>query len=299
MNFELSDEICNQLIFAMEDQKDSFVFDSVDCIPVEKSSIQNFDTNRYYNLPVWGSIQGFRIMERFVSLLHNPLAREELRAVLFAGRGVFRNYKNVLKTYPEIERLWFSFKYKEMKSEIYRWYNVLRDSWGLEKIGDVPEEIDEELPAFFSFSPVKTKTDFEKLENSILLIERELSERFEGEIGKAIVCYWRTMRGVSSLDSQISLYAETVAEDFAGAITIVPYPEEAIQTVAVTSLFVLPEFRGLGLGKELINRCFEQLKKNGIRYIIMPNISIPETFVPALLRCGFTQNCGGFIADLI
>jgi len=299
MNFELSDEICNQLIFAMEDQKNSFIFDSVDCIPVEKKSIQNFDATRYYNLPVWGSIQGFRIMERFVSLLHNPIAREELRTVLFVGRGVFRNYKNVLKAYPEIERLWFSYKDKEMKSEIYRWYNILRDSWGLERLGDIPEETDEELPSYFSFQTIETKIDFEKLQKGIVIIERELAERFEGEIGNAIVCFWRSMRESSNIDSQISLYAETIAEDFAASITVVSYPENAVQTVAVTSFFVLPEFRGLGLGKELLNRCFDQLKKIGIRHVLMPNVAIPDSFIPALLRSGFTQNCGGFIADLI
>ncbi|HZK19732.1 MAG TPA: GNAT family N-acetyltransferase [Treponemataceae bacterium] len=298
MNFELSDEMCNQIIFAMEDQEKGFVFDSVNCLPVEKKTIQNFDSDRYHSLPVWGSAHGFRLMERFVSLLRNPLAREELRSVLFVGRGVFRNFKNVLKRYPEIERLWFSFKEKEMKNEIYKWYNLLREAQGLKKIGDVPEEIDEALPAYFSFCSVKTEKEQKKLEECIVRIEKELSGRFQGEVGNAIVAFWRTMRLMCLSQSDMTLYVESIGKDFAAAITAVPCPPNSTQTVMVTSFFVLPEFRGLGLGKELVKRSIDWLKKAGVRHIIMPSFAIPDSFIPALLRSGFTQNCGNFIADI-
>lgn len=298
MNFELSDEICNLIIFAMEDQKNSFVFDSVDCVTVEKASVQNLDKDRYYSMPVWGSVQGFKIMERFVSLLHNPLAREELRAVLFSGHGVFRNYKNVLNRYPEIERLWFSFKQKEMKSEIYRWYNVLRDSWGLELLGDVPESTDENLPSYFNFSTLKNEEDFKKYTDSISVIEQEILDVNQDEIGKVLVAFWRNLRNLPTSSSSITLFAQSISDDFAGAISILIYPEDLKQTVVVTSFFVLPEFRGLGIGKELLAQSINLLSKNGVRTILLPNLTVPKSFIPALLRHGFIQQSGNFIADL-
>lgn len=298
MNFEMTEEICDQIIFAMEDQKNSFVFDSVDCITVAKENVQNSKKNSYYSLPVWGSIQGFKLMERFVSLLHNPLAREELRAVLFAGRGVFRNYKNVLKRYPEIELLWFSFKKKEMRSEIYRWYDVLRESWGLEKLGDVPEEIEELLPTYFSFSTKKTNTVSSELKEGISLIENELVGQYQGEIGKIVVDFWRNLRKLESNDSSIVIIAHSISEDFAGAIVVLPYPENSVQTALITSFFVLPDFRGLGIGKDLLNRCCEKLIDSDIRHVLMPNFAIPKSFVSALERMGFLQNSGNFVADL-
>ncbi|OJF77134.1 MAG: hypothetical protein BKP49_03090 [Treponema sp. CETP13] len=282
----------------MEDQKKSFVFDSIHCIPVAKEDVQNSDKTSYYSLPVWGSIQGFKLMERFVSLLHNPLAREELRAVLFAGRGVFRNYKNVLKRYPEIELLWFSFKKKEMRSEIYRWYNDLRESWGLEKLGDVPEEIEDVLPAYFTFSTEKTKSACGKLEESISLIENELLERYQGETGKIVVNFWCNLRKLESSDSSIVILAHSISEDFAGALAVLPYPENSVQTALITSFFVLPEFRGLGIGKNLLDRCCDKLIDSGIRYVLLPNLAISDSFYPALKRSGFLQNSGNFIADL-
>jgi len=48
----------------------------------------------------------------------------------------------------------------------------------------------------------------------------------------------------------------------------------------------------------LLDRCCDQLKKLGIRHMIMPNFAMPDSFIPALLRSGFLQNSGNFIADL-
>ena len=142
MQFELTDEIRNLIVFAMEDQGNNYLFDSVEQKTVIKSTVEKVDEERFYTIPTWDSIKGFKLMERFISLLRNPLAREELRGVLFAGRGVFRNFKNVLHQYPEVEKLWYSFKEKEMKQIVSNWYNTLLDSWGLERLGEEPEETD-------------------------------------------------------------------------------------------------------------------------------------------------------------
>jgi hypothetical protein len=140
MQFELTDEIRNLIVFAMEDQGNSYLFDSVDQKTVIESTIDFVDEDRYYKIPTWDSMKGFKLMERFISILRNPLAREELRGVLLSGKGVFRNFKNVLHQYPEVEKLWFSFKEKEMRLIVSNWYDTFLDSWGLEKLGFEPEE---------------------------------------------------------------------------------------------------------------------------------------------------------------
>ena len=84
MKFDLTDEVRNQIIFSMEDQGKSYVFDSVELKTIPFSEVE-IDNDRYYKIPEWGSMDGFHLMERFVALLRNPLARESLRSVLFSG----------------------------------------------------------------------------------------------------------------------------------------------------------------------------------------------------------------------
>jgi hypothetical protein len=79
-------------------------------------------------------------MERFVRSLRNPIVRESLREALSRGKGVFRNFKNVLRERQDIERLWYSFKEKEMKAVVKEWYNHIREIKGLEQLDFEPED---------------------------------------------------------------------------------------------------------------------------------------------------------------
>ena len=98
MEFDLTDELIKQITFAMENQTELFLFDSEEKLLVKKEdlpesyfieekgadsfTIESHIENRYYILPEWNSILGFKMMEKFVSILHNPLARLELKQVL-------------------------------------------------------------------------------------------------------------------------------------------------------------------------------------------------------------------------
>ena len=90
MEFNLSEEVIHEIIFAMENQTSEFLFDSqeLNCCAIDK--IQELETSedksRFYEIPQWNSASGFRVMEQFVSELHNPIAREELKDVLFSGK---------------------------------------------------------------------------------------------------------------------------------------------------------------------------------------------------------------------
>jgi hypothetical protein len=143
MFFDLSEELIDQILFAMEDQNAEYVVDSQtgELTPIDEIDDDAEDAEQYYDLPVWESVNGFQVMERFVSAVRNPEAKESLRQVLSSGKRVFRNYKDVLKAYPEIASNWISFKDREMKKYIFEWYNTLREAWGLEALSGEPDDI--------------------------------------------------------------------------------------------------------------------------------------------------------------
>jgi len=299
MQFELTDEVVNQLIFSMEDQSEKNAFDSVQQILIETRDGAKVDSDRYYSLPVWDSISGFKVMEQFVSVLRSPLAREKLCSVLFIGKGVFRNFKNVLKEYPEVEHLWFIFKQKEMKKEIIGWYNVLRDSWGLERIEGEPEETGELIQGDFIFREHNGDSDVAH----ILVAEQDavqiLEDAYPGELGFAATSLWKLQKKAIVKESEFTLVSETAEGEFSGFISAAPLPTTAKKTVVFTAFFILPAWRGLGIGKELFFIFLQKLQKRGIRWILILDMFIPETFTKVLLRSGFKKTDIGFIADLL
>ena len=122
MEFELTQELADQIVFAMENQNEFFCLDTdtLIIVPAERSKE---NPERFIRIPDWKPSDGFYLMEKFISLLRNPVFREKLKSCLTEGRGVFRKFKNILKEREDIERLWFNFKDKEMKLRVSSWYN--------------------------------------------------------------------------------------------------------------------------------------------------------------------------------
>lgn len=302
MQFELTDEIRNLIVFAMEDQGNNYLFDSVDQKTVIKSTVEKVDEERYYTIPTWDSIKGFKLMERFISLLRNPLAREELRGVLFAGKGVFRNFKNVLHQYPEVEKLWYSFKEKEMKQIVSNWYNTLLDSWGLERLGEEPEDTDIVYDDFvfrIAYENEETyQNDSEILFSASELFCLEFEKQNNSEIGFALAELWKNQLATFDPESEFSVISETVEGEFAGTCISFGFGQEATHTAVISAIYVEPAFRGLGIGKELVNQCIMGLKKRGIKWVLVPSVLISPFVVEMLLSCGFTQLGTGFVLSL-
>ena len=164
MQFELSEALLDDILFSMEDQEGIFFIDTHEGIVVNEYDIEDFDDfekddeDRLISLPEWDSSDGFRLMEKFTTAFRNPLIRSELSQTLNQGRGVFRAFKDTISRHPEAEKLWFSFKEKEMKKEIIRWYNGLREEWGMEKIGPEPEETGDLVLEDFNFRDADGET---------------------------------------------------------------------------------------------------------------------------------------------
>ena len=104
MTFELTEEFVNAIISAMDNQTCSFAVNAQDASLVEISDAVRVDDDKFYSLPEWGSADGFAMREDFLKQLHAPLVKEKLQQVMHSGRGVFKNFREVLKDYPEIDK---------------------------------------------------------------------------------------------------------------------------------------------------------------------------------------------------
>jgi GNAT superfamily N-acetyltransferase len=253
--FDLTPELIDQIIFGMENQEKGFVVDTWDRQVLPADSVdRTTDPDRHVDIPEWSSVHGFQLMEKFVTSLRNPLFREILREALSSGRGVFRKFKDALKQRPEIEHLWFNFKEKEMKRVVYHWYNQLREAWGLEQIGPEPEDTEELILSDLTIRPetgeytelireLDRKAFFEMFPESSEAYVRDLYDRR------------REYYDLALDEDTLLLVAETPAREFAGFAWGAEEPLDAGATLSrLLQLYVVEEYRGLGLGRALLRR---------------------------------------------
>ena len=145
MMFTLTESLINDVQNALENQISTFGIDAQSNSLIELNENVKVDNELIFELPEWTSEDGFELREEFVKTLHAPIAHEELLSILHSGRGVFRNFRNALKKYPEVEKRWHIYKNNVMKTYINDWYNELREIWGLEKLDQMPESQEESL----------------------------------------------------------------------------------------------------------------------------------------------------------
>jgi ribosomal protein S18 acetylase RimI-like enzyme len=295
MRFELTEALIDDILFAMEDQEGCFLLDTVEGVVAGGPDGMNFfdgetddddgeDGERYIDLPEWDSADGFRLMERFAAGFRNPVISKELSSALGRGKGVFRAFKDVLGRYPEAEKLWYSLKEKEMKREIWRWYNGLREEWGLEKIGVEPEDTDDLVLEDFSFRPFEENDRFqaEALHGHCVdELQKNLAEAGsspEIEVIARDVNSFRNTPGPS-----FGLTAESLSGDFAG------YISGALKDAAlyIQSLEVKPEYRGLGLGEALLVKFIDSLDRDKVKKVMLDLPSWTDGFSRVLLRESF------------
>ena len=309
MQFELTDALIDEILFFMEDQGGEFYIDTVEGIVAggmegldfyfdANPEIDRDDESRFIDLPEWHSSDGFSLMEQFAAGFKNPLIRTELTRALGQGRGVFRAFKDTLGRYPEAEKLWFSFKEKEMKQVIITWYNGLREEWGLEKIGAEPEETGDLVLEDFRFRPF-IKEDLDKAEelyNHCLEEHRGmLAENGQKNSSTAIIresmIFFSSMENIFSskhregelLPPLYAMAAETSGGEFVGYIAGVL--ENAV--LYIQNLEIKNEYRGLGVGEALLLKFLESFELEEISQIFMDLPSWAEGFSRVLLRESF------------
>jgi len=315
MRFELTPEIIDQIIFSMENQETPFIFDSstrtvVDAAVTPAADQQDADegvgTERFVEIPVWSSADGFQLMERFVATLRNPLARERLRAALSGGKGVFRNFKNALKEHEEVERLWFSFKDREMRIRVVDWYNDLCDLWGWVRLSREPDEEDETDELVLS--------DFEFLEEGtrgvdlVRAYDREAWEEALSEIPPPIVdsMFARARAGVDpEAENSIIISARTPSGEFAGFVWGIEEGREEegdesanLVWLWLAQIYVTREFRGLGIAKALVQQICRAAYARGVHKVFVDLFGSAEVLTKPLSEEGFKAISHSLMLDL-
>jgi GNAT superfamily N-acetyltransferase len=173
----LTSEVIDNIIFWMEDQNGNFVINvqTGDILNVNDVQWDGVSADDCVDLPEWGPTNGFGIMENFTASLKNPPAQKKLAAALNRGKGVFRAFKDAIAEYPEVEKLWFAYKEKELEKTVRAWYAGLCEEHGIQKIGEEPEETDELIKEDFQFA-------IEKKEKRVTVIVRNAVNKQAGKI---------------------------------------------------------------------------------------------------------------------
>lgn len=297
MTFNLTDQLLDEIISAMENQETVYVVDAVTNQLVEKESGTEPDDDKYYGLPEWKPADGFSIREDFVNQLHAPLAHDELQNVLHSGRGVFKNFKNVLKEYPEVDKRWHIFKQKMMSARIIQWYDSLREIWGLEKLDQFSESEDGLVYDDFTFKEYNPSVDKKTILLNISYAQDD-EENLPLEVQDAIYGMWRTQFESDEAAEQSGYVCYSLSDDFAGSITASSSFKNQDKIMVITSLFVPEQFRGLGIGTELLTMCISKLQNSGKKWVIIPHFIAPEILQPLLIRTGFEKINSGYLLHL-
>jgi len=316
MTFILSPEMVDDILFSMENQTEILFFDALEGICVDKDAIDDetvIGGRRYYDLPEWSSAQGFHVMEQFTAQVHNPLLREALLNALGQRKGVFRRYKEVLKTMPSVEREWYRFKEQQMKAAVYEWYNELRAIWGLEKSSFEEETDTRLLQEDFTFQVQKREAlDAELLRDFIRKTDSPVNDdnTFISFDEKAALAVGRLFGQTLFFDADVCAAAGreygTLQDNAAyitaynenglcGVCSIVAFPFN--ESFCIPFLRVLPEYRGLGLGKELLQRSC-MYAKSLADVLIFADFCTPPYIIALLERERFERRGLLYVKDL-
>lgn len=297
MVFALTEKLEGEILQALENQEQKFLLDAENAVLVPADSA-GADEDSYYSLPEWTSAQGYELREDFVSTLHSPIAKDELQRILHSGRGVFRNFKNELKNYPEVEKLWHLFKNRKMRLYISDWYNQLREIWGLEKLQQEPEETDDLIKDDFTFESYASSGKGEILQILKNAALGEFSSSAPDELQDILFDLWLQQFENAEKLEQTGIVCHSNSDDFAGCITAAPASKRTDKILVLTSFYVPEKYRGLGIGNELLSMFMDALRDQKKQWILLTNTIIPENLEPLLIRTGFTKTGSGYAAKI-
>lgn len=261
MDFPLTSQMIDKIIFAMEDQKTKYAVDvATGELVAAGTAAGGLAEERYVPLPGWGSAEGFHLMESFVTTLHNPLHREILAGALGSGKGVFRGFKDTLKRNPDIEKLWFHYKEKRLRAVVVSWYNASREARGLERLAPEPEETGDLVASDFTFSWGAGGREAE-----ILRLDRDaFYELFPMESPSRLsVRYAEKRKGAPGPGSESS--PVLVAEDPDGGLAGFAWGWIEGQTVHILQLAVAADMRGIGLGEAVLRKFLTDMRARGMK----------------------------------
>ncbi|MEX2442036.1 MAG: UPF0158 family protein [Alkalispirochaeta sp.] len=307
--FEMRDPVVRQVIFAMENQNIHYLMDMNKGQLVRPDTVSEAErpqsgseidpTARYQPLPDWTSADGFQLMEQFVTELHNPIVRDQLQEILVSGKRVFRRFKDALKEYPEVERKFYSFKFLHMRNVVFEWYNRIRELRGLEilELG-ADEEIDDLVLTNVTVQEAMPVP-------AALITELDRHAFFEayGAQSAQLVRYLYEQRllGLPSPDDARSsvIAAYTPMEDLCGFVwSTRDMLDDDSWIATMVQVYVLPEYRGLGIGSTIVDYTISTLRKSEVATIIAHFPGRSEPIYALLERVGFRDIRRDFVLTL-
>ncbi len=264
----LTDEFLFQIIFCMEDQANEYYIDLKQQNICESVFIEQrieSDPDRFISIPEWLPSDGFHTMEKFISTLRNPIYRERLKNVLLLGKGVFRQFKDVLHEQPSIERLWYYFKDKEMRNKIYEWYDLHDTAFSLASLKDQGPDDDtlDVIKEDFTISEDLTthKDVFEQFRKECLQTYNDRQNPYSFSIYQDVEKAWKMK------ENYFALFALTTNEDVVA--TLFYHLDPLARVVEIKAYYIIEEYRGIGLFHLLFDSLCVKMKAKGVDDLIL------------------------------
>ena len=185
-----------------------------------------------------------------------------------------------------------------MSARINEWYNSLREIWGLEKLDQLPESDESLVHDDFSFKEYDSVADKQTILLNITAGDCE-DDTLPNELNGAFYRIWRTQFEECDVSDQNGYICSSISDEFAGCIIASSLLKDQETIVAITSFFVPEQFRGLGIGTELIDMCITRLRNCGKKWVLIPNMFAPDILQPLLTRTGFRKINTGYLLSLI
>jgi hypothetical protein len=134
----------------MEDQSKKLLIDMETGDLIDKITIENEDSSELYSEmaqrfvepPSWDSRRGFSILEAFAATVTSPPhLKMELNAALRRGKGVFKQFRQVLSNDQELFKRYQEFKLAAMRPIVERWLEALQEGEKLTALKEEPEDL--------------------------------------------------------------------------------------------------------------------------------------------------------------
>jgi GNAT superfamily N-acetyltransferase len=288
--FELSDAIIDAIVFSMEDQ-DSSRLVNLDSGAVEAPSEEG-DPDGFAPPPPWSSREGYKLMEDFLRTVRNPGARHELSAALNRGRGVFKAFKEVLATFPEVERAFHDYKYRAMRGVIRAWYDDIREAAGLARLGEAPDDTEDLIKGELGIETGPGGP----MAATFGLLAVQAAEEAHGLLPEALVA-WEAEHVAKLLSGEDWLGA-WIEDGEGGAIACAAAIREPVGGRCFGRLFfiyVLPDFRRSGLGRALVSALHAAFRAEDCDILVVDSGFLPGGFAEALAVSGLKGlGCRGY-----
>ena len=275
----LSPETIDAVIFCMENQNESFFFDTQElrCVPARAAA----QGGRFIPLPEWTAAHGFALMEEFAGSVRNPALQERLREAMATRAGVFRRFKAAVGEWPEFDRAWRAFKRERLRGAVLEWFASFLQAESLCSLGDEPEETAEIVQSDFVFLQKKMAGNLRqaidalgaglRLEEACAragieggsfeeILVQGAAEALEGIPKAARGASFKLLARLLPREGEQALFcAETAFGEKAGALLV----ERVEGARVLLAAAVRPAFRGMGLFAQLLEGQALMAEKGG------------------------------------